>query len=83
MKKTYLGKGSFVRDTDIIGIFDMDSITISKSSREFLEIAEETDKVVYSNLYEFPRSVVLTDDKIFITTFSALTVSRRIEKNLF
>lgn len=83
MKKTYLGKGSFVRDTDIIGIFDMDSITISKSSREFLENAEETDKVVYSNLYEFPRSVVLTDDKIFITTFSALTVSRRIEKNLF
>ena len=83
MKKTYLGKGSFVRDTDIIGIFDMDSITISKNSREFLENAEETDKVVYSNLYEFPRSVVLTDDKIFITTFSALTVSRRIEKNLF
>lgn len=83
MKKVYLGGESFVRDTDIIGIFDIDSATVSKKTRDFLEQAEEKNNVVYSNLYEFPRSFVLTSEKTYITPIAAGTLNRRIVKNLF
>lgn len=83
MKKVYLGGETFVRDIDIIGIFDIDSATVSKKTREFLEFCELKKKIIYSNLYEFPRSFVVTKDKVFITPIAASTLNRRIIKNLF
>lgn len=84
LKKIYLGGESFVKDTDVIGIFDMDSTTVSKKTRDFLENAEINQKnVVYSNIYEFPRSFVVTQENVFITPIAANTLKRRIIKNLF
>lgn len=83
MKKVYLGGEFLVRDNDVIGIFDMDSATVSKKTRDFLENAEKMGNVVYSNLYEFPRSFVLTKDKTYITPIAAGTLNRKYKKNLF
>ena len=81
--KVYLAGETFVKDTDIIGIFDLDSATISKSTREYLNTQETDKKIVYSNLLEFPRAFVVTDDKTIITPIASKTISRRIEKNIF
>ena len=43
---------------------------------------EQQNKVVYSNMYEFPRSVVLTDKNVFITPIATVTLKRRILKNI-
>lgn len=83
MKRVYLGGETFVKDTDIIGIFDMDSATVSKKTRDFLENAEFEKRVIYSNLYEFPRSFVVTNKNVYITPIAAVTLNRRIAKNLF
>ena len=81
--RVYLGGNEFIKKDDIIGIFDMDSATISKNTREFLGFAENEKKVIYSNLYEFPRSFVVTKENVYITPIASVTLNRRIKKNLF
>ena len=83
MKRVYLGGETFIKDTDIIGVFDMDSATVSKSTRDYLSFAENENKVIYSNIYEFPRSFVVTKDVIYITPIASGTLNRRIKKNLY
>ena len=36
MKRVYLGGETFVKDVDIIGIFDIDTSSVSKKTREYL-----------------------------------------------
>ena len=80
----HIGHDTVVLDKEIIGIFDMDSTTVSKKTRDFLENAEINQKnVVYSNIYEFPRSFVVTKDKVFITPTSSGTLNRKYMKNIF
>ena len=83
MKRIYLGGETFVKDTEIIGVFDIDSATVSKKTRDFLEEAEKQNNVIYSNIFEFPRSFVLTKEKVFIKPIAANKLNRRIEKNIF
>ena len=83
MKRVYLGGDTFVKTTEIIGVFDIDSATVSKKTRDFLEQKEKQKNVVYSNIYEFPRSFLVTDEKVFITPIASTTLNRRIEKNIF
>ena len=37
----HLGQGTVVRSRDVLGIFDLDSTTVSKHTRKFLEKAEK------------------------------------------
>ncbi len=83
MKRVYLGGETFIKDTDIIGVFDIDTSSVSKKTRDFLEYNEKEKNVVYSNIYEFPRSFILTKDKVFITPTSTITLNRKYSKNIF
>ena len=42
----HLGVDSLVKEEDIIGIFDLDSTTVSKHTRKFLNEAEKKKKVI-------------------------------------
>ena len=70
-----------VRDTSIIGIFDMDNTTTSKRTREFLEVAEKDGLVVPCD--DLPKSFILTDEysmqRIFLTSLSAATLEKRMK----
>ena len=65
----HLGMDSVVREDDIIGIFDLDSTTISKHTRKFLNFAEKEKKVINVS-FELPKSFVLCgkkkDTKVYI-----------------
>lgn len=72
-----------IRKKDIIGIFDLDTATVSKKTRDFLAAAEKSGQV---NLltYDLPRSFILTieDDKqkIYLSQYSAGTLLTRAEE---
>ena len=53
----HLGEDTVVNSKEIIGIFDMDTSTVSKVTRDFLNKAEKNKKIVYVN-YELPKSFV-------------------------
>ena len=55
----HIGKLMVIREKEIVGIFDMDSATVSSASKSFLQKKEAAD-ALYMTSYDLPRSFVLT-----------------------
>lgn len=78
----HIGGESTVSDKYIVGIFDMEWMTVdSEETIDFIRQAEETGRVeVVSS--EIPRSFVVTLDRVYLTPISVATLRRRIERAL-
>ena len=61
----YLGEDTVITDKNIIGIFDMDTSTVNKATRDYLNKAQKDGRVVYVN-YDLPKSFVVTDSEVYI-----------------
>lgn len=72
----YLGGSIVVKTKDILGIFDMDTSTVNKATRDYLSNAEKNKKVIYVN-YELPKSFVVCNDKIYVCPFNTATLHKR------
>lgn len=72
----YLGGETVINTKDIIGIFDMDTSTVNKASRDFLSKAEKEKRVVYVN-YELPKSYIVCKNKIYICPLNTITLLKR------
>jgi hypothetical protein len=58
----HIGNGKNVRKKNIIGIFDLDTATVSKITKRFINKKEKKGLVEYSD-YDLPRSFILVDNK--------------------
>ena len=80
----HLGQDTIITTEDIIGIFDLDTSTVMKSTRDFLSTMTKAKRVVTVG-YELPKSFVLTYDKktkektMYISPISSVTLLKRIE----
>ena len=76
----HLGNEMVVNENEIIGIFDLETTTISKHTRKFLEIAEKQKQVINVS-YELPKSFIVTsknqDKKVYISQISTITLQKR------
>ena len=76
-----IGNDMAVRDTAIIGIFDMDNTSTSKRTREFLSAAEKNGEVVPCD--DLPKSFVLTAEygmnRIYLTSLNTATLEKRLK----
>ena len=76
-----IGNDMAVRDTSIIGIFDMDNTSTSKRTRDFLEKAEKEGQVVPCD--DLPKAFILTSEygfnRIHLTSLSSLTLEKRLK----
>lgn len=78
----HLGNNKMIRTDEIVGIFDMESTTISKRSRDFLTKAEKAGEVRTLS-YELPKSFILCaprnkrKQKIYISQISSSTLLKR------
>lgn len=74
------GKNAVLRKNDIIGIFELDNVSWSKRSREFLRECEERGEV-YDASEDIPRSFILSGDgkktRLTLTHVSTRTIIRR------
>ena len=57
----HIGKGKTVKEENIIGIFDLDTSTVSSVTKEFLNRKEKEGLTEYES-YDLPRSFVLCKD---------------------
>lgn len=73
----YLGGETAIKSDKIIGIFDMDTSTVNKATRDYLSKAEKDKKIIYVN-YELPKSFVVCDDKIYICPLNTATLLKRL-----
>ena len=58
----HIGKGKTLKDKDIIGIFDLDTATVSEKTKEFLNKKEKERLTEYAD-FDLPRSFILCKNK--------------------
>jgi hypothetical protein len=57
----HVGNGKSVREEDIIGIFDLDTATVSKISKDFINRKQKAGLVEYTDT-DLPRAFLLIDE---------------------
>lgn len=81
----YLGGDVVVKNEDVIGIFDIDTTTVSKISRNYLNNSEKNGRLTYVS-YELPKSFVVCskDNKetVYISQISSATLEKRAKSFL-
>lgn len=77
----HLGNETVIKTDDIIGIFDLDTSTVSKHTRDYLALCEK-NKEAFTVSYELPKSFILCSDKngqkIYICQLSSKTLQKRL-----
>ena len=76
-----IGNDMAVRDTSIVGIFDLDNTSYSKRTVEFLNHAEKEGLIVPCD--DLPKSFVLTAEyglaRVHLTALNAYTLEKRLK----
>lgn len=77
----HLGMDKVITFDEIIGIFDLDTTTVSKSTRNYLAKAEK-EGIVENICYDLPKSFIVCrtkdgKDKVYISQISSQTLLKR------
>ena len=76
----HLGQSTLVKTKDIIGIFDLDTATVAKPTRDFLRKAEKEGRVI-NVTFELPKSFIVCNEdneiKVYISQLSSTTLLKR------
>lgn len=76
----HLGENTVVRTDSIIGIFDMDTSTISKWTKDYLSNATKNKRVINVSI-ELPKSFVVCNEnneiKVYVSQISSQTLMKR------
>lgn len=79
----HLGLDTVIKKEDIIGIFDLDTSTVSRHTRKYLSVAEKNGEVI-NVTNELPKSFIVCakkqnkkDKKVYISQISSVTLLKR------
>ena len=77
----HLGMDKVITFDEIIGIFDLDTTTVSKSTRNYLAKAEKAG-IVENVCYDLPKSFIVCrnkngEDRVYISQISSTTLLKR------
>ncbi|MBQ8763280.1 MAG: DUF370 domain-containing protein [Clostridia bacterium] len=77
----HLGMDKVITFDEIIGIFDLDTTTVSKRTRDYLAKAEKSG-IVENVCYDIPKSFIVCRDKkgnekVYISQISSSTLLKR------
>ena len=76
-----IGNDMAVRDSSVIGIFDLDNTTYSKKTVAFLNNAEKEGQVVPRD--DLPKSFILTAEygltQVHLTSLNSYTLEKRLK----
>ncbi len=80
----HLGQDTVITEEDIVGIFDLDTTTVSKPTRDYLKTMQKSGNVINVS-YDLPKSFVITakknkkEKKMYISPISTATLLKRLE----
>ena len=76
-----IGNDMAVRDSSVIGIFDMDNTSTSTRTRDFLSRAEKEGRVIPCD--DLPKSYILTAEygmnRVYLTSLNTATLEKRLK----
>ena len=76
----HLGGGTVVPFDSLLGVFDLDRVSASYRTRDFLERAEESGQLQALG-QRIPVSLVVTDRGSFLSPISSATLCKRLAEN--
>ena len=78
----HIGNGECIKMEDIIGIFDLDTATVSKITKKYISKKEKEKLVMYTD-FDLPRSFIVLKDKdgekVKLSRISPAGLRQRIE----
>lgn len=74
-----IGEEYVLKEKDIIAVFDMDKATVGKITRNYLNAAQKSGKIIYAG-YDLPKSFIVTKDKVYISPLNTATVLKRAQR---
>lgn len=78
----HIGNGESVKTEDIVGIFDLDTATVSSISKRYISENEKEGRVEYSD-YDLPRAFIVTkkgkNEKVILSRISTVGLKLRID----
>ena len=84
MMYIHIGNGVTVKSSDVIGVFDLDTSTVSSITRKFINKKEKEGKLSYSDS-DLPRAFILAkedgDYKVKLSRISAQGIKARAESD--
>jgi hypothetical protein len=79
----HAGNHKNIKIADIVGIFDTDSATVSKITKQYLSESEKRGETEIIS-FEIPKSFILTSEnqknKVYFSQLSAQTLRARIDE---
>lgn len=72
----HIGENYVLKTDAVIGIFDMDTATVNKATRDYLNKAEKEKQIVYTS-YDLPKSFIVTEEKIYVSPLNTATLLKR------
>lgn len=78
-----IGQDTVIIEKDILGVFDLDNTTVSKSTREYINTSSKNNECVTVSFEELPKSFIVTtkgeNKKIYISPLNTSTIFKRIK----
>ena len=78
-----IGTEKLIKNSDILGIFDLDNTTVSKSTREYINNSAKNGECETISIEELPKSfIVVTENekkKLYISPLNTSTIFKRIK----
>ena len=75
----HLGSDVSVHISDIIGILDIEKVTVQKYMNDYLSYCQKQGKIYYVSL-DMPKSIIVCTDIVYISNVSCLTLKKRFEQ---
>ena len=76
MRMFYLGSNILCQRASIVGVFDLDTTTVSKHTRDFLRQAQEAGAVVAVG-DDLPQSFIVAGEKIYLSPQSSANLAKK------
>jgi hypothetical protein len=78
-----IGQDTVITDKNILGIFDLDNTTVSKSTREYINTASKNGECITVSIEELPKSFIVVAEnnkkEIYISPLNTSTIFKRIK----
>lgn len=72
----YLGSDVVIKKDDVIGIFDIENVTVDRYMKDYLNFSQKNGNIYYVSL-DMPKSIIVACDKVYISNVSSDTLKKR------
>lgn len=81
----HIGNGKSIKTDSVIGIFDLDTATVSRITKKYISAKEKEGRVEYTD-YDLPRAFILISEgdgeAIKLSRISSVGLRQRIENEI-